>query len=201
MSMNRLGLMLIAICLAACMGEQGPRGLDGREGERGPIGPQGVPYDKSEAGPATYRPLAWVGCTASLDLISLSAMALGQDGVTETGLSYTITVFSNGDADVNCESSIGSADSGSGGRYFPSTLAGAQDGSCQSKSDYPPVGAVAGYWDSRIEKGGPQATYTDEPGHPLGAYLYAYTDSDCTALRLDDEDEWVRINLASAFSQ
>lgn len=203
---NRLRTMLIALSLplsgtTACQGEPGPRGVDGLDGDRGPQGYPGAGYDQAGAAAQHYRPLGWVGCTASLDLVSLSAMALGQDGVDETGLNYTVTAFSNGDLDVSCDSSIGSAQSGAGGRYFPATLAGAQDGSCQSYSDYPPTGAVAGYWGFSIEEGGPRATYSDEAGHPLLGRVYAFTDSDCTALRLDDSDEWSRISLGSVFSQ
>jgi hypothetical protein len=142
-----------------------------------------------------YRPAYWFGCSATLDIE-------GSDGIKETGLGYVVTLFTNYDVSTSCSSSIGSAQDGSGSRYYPSVVLGAMEGGCLSAADYLPTDGTAGYWDFSLPLDpGPLATYRDKAGHPLNGRTVVFTEEDCTVMKLGRDAKWQTITLASALAQ
>lgn len=173
-------------------GVDGMDGADGRDGIDGQDGAPGV-----DAVASGYNPRGWLACTAVLDLIS--GAGLGQDGVTETLLSYHLTTFTNNDVSVQCEAAIGSAESAAAAAYFPGVVNGASSGSCITDIDYPPYGSAVGGWRFSVTTAGPRATYRDpDAAHPLDGDVYAFQENDCTVLR-NINDEWEPSSLAEVF--
>jgi hypothetical protein len=178
-------------------GKNGKDGAEGPQGERGPMGLQGPPGKDAPAG-ASYRPLFWVGCTRILDLISSNGP--GTDGLQETFLGYSWTLFSDGDVDVSCEAGLGSAESAASGRYYPAVTNGASNGGCTASVDYPPLGMNVGGWNFKTVKTGPSATYTDlDSGHWLNNYVVTFAENDCNVQRLDESGKWQDAALSDAF--
>jgi hypothetical protein len=147
-----------------------------------------------------------MGCSATLDLLSpSSASAYGKDGLFETYLAYTVTVFEpNGDVDVTCESGLGSAESAAGSHYYPGVVMGASTGGCSTGVDYPPVrtpGEV-GLWQYTLSVSTKTASVKhvdSDPGHPLNGFVYAFATGDCNVLRIDEAGEWAQTTLAGLF--
>jgi hypothetical protein len=217
--MRLLRLTLIAI-LAACGGEgapglmgakgdRGPMGLEGPmgpmglQGPAGPMGAIGAPGKDAAGAASGYRPLFWVQCDKAIDLISVQngALALTQDGLTETELEYVALVYTNHDVEVQCQAAIGSAQAGGSGHYYPSVVNGAQSGGCLASADYPsPNGLNAGYFRFEVITGeGPRATYVD-PDNPLGldGHIERMTDANCKADEMDASGSWRQVLLSDA---
>jgi hypothetical protein len=204
-SLVEVGLVLV---LTSCAGDPGPPGddgtdgADGRNGEdgapgsigpQGPDGPQGPPGVSASP---SYRPLFWAGCTVLADLIGSSG-GLGTDGVTETGLEYTMLRFANGDLEVSCESRLGSLEAASDGSYFPAGRVGASNGTCFTAQDYPPTGdGVAGGWlftgDAEF---GVRGTYDDANSHPMYGDFFVFEPDDCAVLTMDSDGDWSASSL------
>ncbi len=204
--------VLAVLVLLGCEGPAGAAGADGDDGEDGERGPRGPAGDAGVEGPpgpqgdaaigGWYYPIAWFACGGSYDLVDADQLidspdVIGEDGVEETGLSYTITLFSTGDVDVQCTAGLGRAESAAGAAYFPGDRAGAGDASCLAGVDYPPFGSTVGFWSFAIDGDGPSATYLDpDPGHPLDAEAVAFDDGDCTVLVTDESGAWEESSLA-----
>jgi hypothetical protein len=160
-------------------------------GERGAPGPAG----------SSYRPVFWVSCDAKLDIIRAGASGpeRAPDGMAETGLEYTVVVYSNADLEVQCGANIGSAQSGASSEYYPAITKGASTGVCLVNADFPP-GPVVGYWSFAIEAALPHAAYVD-PDNPLGlnGYSYSFSETDCHADMLGDNAKWTQVTLADVF--
>lgn len=186
--------------LTGCAGADGVQGLDGI---RGPVGPMG---ERGQVGPAGsgYRPVYWVSCGVSLDLLRLGAAGAerGADGTLETSLNYTLLVYSNGDAEVQCTAAIGSAQNGSTTMYYPSPTKGASNGVCIAVADIAAgPNTEAGYWSFDVATAsGPRAGYND-PDNPLGfnGYSYKYGESDCKAQMMSETGKWTLVTLADVF--
>src|SRR5689334_17374696 len=143
------------LLLPACEGPPGMPGPQGERGERGEVGergPRGEPGPAGDAGPpgdapdaqSEYRPLLWIACSVAKDFVDSSGVK-GTDGIRETLLTYTMTGFTNGDAEVDCRGEAG-PNEGSGGDYFAHGTEGAALGSCQATTDYPPLDGNEGFW-------------------------------------------------------
>jgi hypothetical protein len=180
-------------------GEQGERG---KEGPRGPRGEAGIAFDFDGSlrdGPDAYVPRLWMSCSRALDLTSVETAMPEPDGIADTVVSYTLTIFEGGDAQTDCKVERGAA-SASGGTYYPSATAGAAEAICLASTDLPPVDAVAGRWQFTTSAGGPSVTYLDDPSHPLHGETTAYREDDCVVLRSDIVGEWEELSFASFFN-
>lgn len=204
----RLHLWVAAVlCLASCYGPAGP---PGPEGKQGPRGVEGITGKDGQQGPpgkdgGGYRPVYWVGCSATLDLIRVGTAGVerAQDGLQETALYYTLLVYTNGDAEVECTAAIGSAQNGSSSRYYPSSTKGAQTGACVADADFPGGPDLEnGLWMFDVDAAAacPRAAYSD-PDNPLGlnGYSYKYSESDCHAQMMSDAGKWTSVTLADVF--
>lgn len=189
--------VVLAVLGACAGGEPGPQGL------RGPAGPMG---ERGPTGPAggSYRPVYWVSCLATLDLLRLGAAGAerGADGTRETSLNYALIVYSNGDAEAQCSAAIGSSQDGSSSAYYPSSTKGAASGLCIASADFGsvPVGEV-GFWSFDVATAAcPRAAYVDAD-NPLGlnGYSYKYSESDCTAKMMNAGGEWTPVTLSDVF--
>jgi len=186
------------LLISACYGPTGAPGLEGRQGPRGDEGPPGP------AG-SGYRPVFWVRCIATLDLIRVGASGVerAQDGLAETSLNYALLVYSNGDAEVQCTAAIGAAQNGSTSSYFPSGTTGASTGTCIASADFVVGTDVdAGFWSFDVNAAAacPRAAYHDAD-NPLGfnGYSYNYSESDCRAKMMSDAGKWTDVMLADVF--
>lgn len=185
-------------------GAMGERGADGEDGARGPRGEQGP-----AGADAWYYPVGWIACDVAADYVDATqdvttAAVIGTDGITETALRYTLTLFSNRDVSLQCESDLGSRESAAASAYYPGATNGAANASCKTANDYPPspsAGATVGQWQFKLDANGPLATYVDpDPGHPLDGEVYRFTDADCTVLKtFGSEGMWQETTLAKLF--
>lgn len=166
-------------------------------GERGPAGAAA-----GSGASVAYRPHYWVGCATALDLISPSSSGSvrGTDGIAESGLNYSVIIYSNHDVDATCGAGLGAAQSDGLAQYYPSNIPGAKTGFCAASIDYPPIGMVAGFWDFEIDDNGPHATYVD-PDNPLGlnGFSYRFTQNECNANVLGNDATWTKVTLADVF--
>lgn len=182
-------------------GARGAQGLEGSAGERGPQGPMGLPGKDAPA--SRWRPLGYFNCSVALDIISLQngTPVVAKDGLRETALNYAVTIYENGDADVDCSASLGSANEGGDNLYFPALVPGAQNRRCYGRSDYPSTGATpgtqAGGWVFTTEPN-PQGKYTDGD-NPLNldGLTYVFSDDDCASFIMDNVGTWSRATLAA----
>jgi hypothetical protein len=177
----------------------------------GVMGLMGAPgKDAPPAAAAGYRPRFWGSCSVSLDLLSLPAGAgrpiRAADGAGESGLDYTFMLYTNADVEVQCGATIGSAQAGSAGKYYPAITVGSQDGTCLASVDYPEtpevVPGTVGLWRFKLVKGsGPRATYED-PDDPLGlnGFTQPFTDNDCNAYTLEQSGQWQDVSLSVVFA-
>jgi hypothetical protein len=165
---------------ALCNGAQGADGRMGAEGAAGAPGKDG------EA--SGYRPVLIMSCGVALDVYT------GSDGIDETYLGYDAVVYSNGDAEVSCESALGGAQSGTSGSYFPAVAVGAADLGCSASVDYPPSDGVAGFMAFQVGPQGPSAVYTDAP-HAMDGDYYTFGAADCV-VRKWSGSAWVNGSLA-----
>jgi hypothetical protein len=165
-------------------------------GERGAMGLQGPPGKDADSS-ELYRPLEFFACAVVLDLIGNGT--IGADGITETGLEYTMLRYSNGDVEVSCTSGLGSASSGSGGGHFPAVTTGARVGGCWADANYPNYQSaddiVAGGWEYGLQPQ-PHATYEDASGHWLNGRAHAFAAGDCHAYIADQRGAWQDAALA-----
>lgn len=156
--------------------------------------------------PVPYRPLFWVGCGKTLDLLTTTTTPVspGKDGISETGLDYVLTLFSNGDVSVSCTAAAGSAQDGSAAAYYPTVVPGAAAGGCIASVDLPPftvIPGAVGAWNFQVRGGGPRAVYLDaDPGHPLNGFTYAFTDADCNPLVMGSDALWQDTTLTDVFN-
>jgi hypothetical protein len=181
-------VVLAVSALSGCEGSVGPQGIQGPKGDPGPMGAAAG----SPAPGASYHPVLWFQCGATLDLY-------GSDGIKETGLDYLATVYSNEDAEIACTTGFGTAQDGSGYTYFPGVLIGSGTGACQSAYDFPPVDGVAGYWRFEVvSKVGVQATYVDSPNARSGM-KYTFKEQECTALTATSDGGWNDTTMAALF--
>jgi len=199
--------MLVAL-LFACEGPAGPRG---EMGERGEQGPRGLEGPRGEAGlsfdfdafipdePSAYVPRLWMSCSVAADLTSVETTQPEPDGVADTVLMYTLTIFEGGDAETSCKVERGGA-SASGGSYYPSATAGAAEAICLASTDLPPTDAIAGRFQFTTTAGGPSVTYLDDTSHPLQGTVMRFTGDDCVILRSDVVGEWEELSFASFFN-
>jgi hypothetical protein len=163
-------------------------------------GAAGAPATRAAA---VYRPMFWVSCSAVLDIISTSSGSPvpGQDGLGESHLGYTVTLYTTRDVDVSCTSEAG-PNMGSGSNFYPAIVKGAQSGGCVAATDLPPIPSgvsETGFWDFTIEQGGPVATYMDDASHPLNGYRHVFTQAECNANKLSDDLTWTQVTLADVF--
>jgi hypothetical protein len=189
------------------VGPQGKAGPEGQTGSQGPAGPAGSTGTASSAAGSValepYEPSFWVGCAAALDIIGPDGNAQPSrttDGLEETALAYTVLIYTNGDVEVQCSATIGTAQSGAGGGYLPSVTTGASTGGCLASADYPPTGTQGGFYKFTATNG-PSATYND-PDNPLGLNLFKYTfaDADCNSNIFSGEaGEWTQTTLSAVF--
>ena len=185
------------VAIAACYGPPGAPGDDGKEGPRGPAGPTGAPGE-------AYRPRYWVSCLDTLDLLGPSPsgdLVRTSDGLKETSLAYAVMTYSNGDAQVRCNSRIGTAQDGSSSTYYPAVTKGSDSGACITNADLSPLtGINAGWWLFDVQTAHPRAVYND-PDNPLGfnGYSYQFTDANCNALLFGMDGQWSDVTLADVF--
>lgn len=176
-------------------------------GPQGPIGQQGPRGEKGDPGSAAgsgsfYKPRYWVSCAAALDVVSVVngvEMSVA-DGIKETLLEYTLTLYSDGDVDVSCSAGIGTEQSGAGAHYYPRVTQGADTAGCTASADYAPgTGRAAGFWDFMIQSG-PQAVYTDAD-NPFGLdmHVYRFAENDCNSYLLSDDAGWSAVTLSDVF--
>jgi hypothetical protein len=189
-----LGLGVLVGCGAD--GAPGDTGLQGPRGLAGPPGAAGPPGKASEL----YRPIEWFGCSLSLDLITIvSGNAVsGTDGITETGLGYTLMRYSSGDVETSCTSGLGAASSGSDHKYYPAVTVGARTGGCYAFGvDYPQTteDLVAGSWEYSLSPQ-PQAKYLDVSTHWLNGRTFTFGANDCAAFVADSGGAWQDAALA-----
>lgn len=197
MCLHRWWWRVAAVCLASCYGPPGPSGLEGRPGARGAEGPQGKP------GSSGYRPVFWVSCGVTLDIIRITAAGLERapDGLKETLLRYSLVVYSDGDVEVDCGAGIGTAQEGSASAYYPEPTQGASTGGCIASADFGDTGPSAGFWSFDVATGSaPRAAYVDAD-NPVGlnGYSYKYSDSDCHADMLGADGKWTEVTLSDVF--
>lgn len=163
-------------------------------GERGPAGPAG----------SGYRPVFWVACGATLDLIRVGAAGLERvaDGLEETRLDYTLLVYSNGDVEVQCTAALGTAQDGSASNYYPDPIVGSSTGGCVAGADFAGASGVnAGFWSFSVAMATtPRVTYVDAD-NPLGfdGYSYRYSESDCNAQMMSADGKWTTVTLSDVF--
>ena len=148
----------------------------------------------------SYRPRAYAFCDLLLDLVAAPGGMLGTDNVSETLLTYYFTRYVNGDLDVSCEGSLGSAASSPGGAFYPSIVKGASTGRCTTSVDYPPFTVTpgnVGVWQFDLASGtGVRATYLDsDPGHPLNGRFWVLTENDCNCFTMNGNAEWMDASL------
>lgn len=211
-----LALMMVCACGGdpvagpqGPIGQQGPQGSKGEKGDRGDVGPEGPEGSPGKPGalagssaPKPYRPLYWVGCSVALDLITVTSGTIQRaaDGMAETLLKYTLTLYANGDVESSCTAAIGSGQEGSGSGYYPSVVVGSATAGCTASSNYPSAGeTTAGFWD--FETGaGPHAQYmdSDNPLNLDGA-VHKFTESECKSYVLGDDGKWTQVTLADVF--
>lgn len=193
----------LLLLLVACEGPRGPAGPPGEPGDRGPQGPAGEAGGGVAAG-AAYRPLFWIGCSFVADVVDGAALTIGEDGIAESSFAYRATLFSNGDVQVSCATSVGGAESAAGGGYFPAVTVGASNGSCLTGVDLPPFNLaaveMAGFWTYSISADGPRVVYTDDAAHPANGMGFMFEENDCSVFVLDDGGEWSDSSLAEAFA-
>lgn len=201
------------------IGQQGPQGIQGPKGDKGdrgdvgPEGPQGPDGREGTMGmsvggaagsPAVkpYRPLYWVACDTTLDLITVSngSIQRAADGMAETFLKYTLTLYVDHDVDVSCTAAIGSAQEGSGSGYYPNVVRGSMEAGCTASSNYPSPGEnTAGLWFFKLQSG-PQATYVDADNPlDLDGSVHKFTESECSSYVLDDDGDWGQVTLGDVF--
>jgi hypothetical protein len=185
---------------AGPVGERGPSGApgadgsDGSDGAKGAVGPAGEPGADGAPSETGYRPTLWFRCIRAYDLVVVGGAA-GQDGIDETGLDYSATGFSNGDADTICTVTFGSTETASGGDYYPEPTAGAGPRLCIVPLDMPPnggVGSSVGAWGFAVSptQNAPAAAYTDDAGHPLRGVALPFAETDCVVKVADDDGTW-----------
>lgn len=200
-------VVLLAVfgCGDPTPGAEGPTGQAGLRGPAGPMGERGEIGEPGKDAPSAsaYRPLYWVACVATLDLIRSGASDLerGADGIGETALQHSLLLYTDHDVEVQCSAAIGRAQSSSLAIYYPSITVGAKSALCNVNADYPAgTGNTVGYWSFSVENGGPQATYKD-PDNPLDldGYVYKFAESDCSSDTLDDDGVWSRVTLSDVF--
>jgi hypothetical protein len=203
-------LLTMVVVLYGCAAEGDP-GPEGPQGPRGPTGPQGAVGVRGEQGPegpvgdrgpmglqgppgkdapltAVYRPVAWLGCSLTMDLITDTGP--GADGIPETYLEYIAMRYSSGDLEVSCTSELGAASSGTGHQYFPAVTVGSQTGGCAADANYPPNDdLIAGNWRYEIAAT-PQAKYSDVSSHWLHNRTFAFGENDCRVYVADDSGKW-----------
>lgn len=145
-------------------------------------------------------PRKWFSCVAALDIVRDDANAK------ETYFHYTLTRFTNSDANITCEAALGLElrQSGSSSVYLPSATAGADAGLCTATLDMPPVpvsgSSDAGFWMFSADKRGPVAEYMDaDPGHPLDGAMYRFGENDCSVLACDRDGQWQESSLGDFF--
>lgn len=199
--------LLIAVfsCADPTPGAEGPTGQTGLRGPAGPMGERGeTGAPGKDATPASaYRPLYWVACIATLDLIKGvdSDLQRGADGVGETSLQHSLLLYNDHDVEVQCSAAIGRAQSSAQASYYPSITVGAKSALCVVDADYPGgTGNTVGYWSFSVENGGPQTQYKD-PDNPLGldGYVYKFAETDCNSNTLDDDGVWSHVTLSDVF--
>ena len=180
-------------------GPAGPAGAKGAEGERGMAGPAGASSTGSlSTGASSYRPTAFIGCGVTLDLIDGSS--LGEDGVADSVLEYSLTIFSNDDVEVRCAGALGTIESDNYSAYYPGVTMGAQLAACAVTVDYPPYpqnGGRPGHWLMQIDEQKLVAVYADpDLNHPLDGSGYEFTDADCASFVMDLGGKWYPATLA-----
>lgn len=160
--------LALALVLVACSSDAEPDGDTG----------------SAALSSTAYQPLGSVACNAALDLV-------GADRVNETGLRYTVTIFSNGDMLTDCNAGLGGLESSADSNYFPATSMGATNGACVVSLDYPfPDSRTVGFWMFTMDMDdGPQAEYMDDAAHPLDGARYVFFENDC-AVRAYDGERW-----------
>jgi hypothetical protein len=194
------GILAAVLLTTSCYGPPGPPGLEGRQGPRGLDGQQGPP-GKNGSG---YRPVFWVGCGVTLDLLApgpSGGTARAQDGTAETSLHYALIVYTNGDAEVQCSAQIGSAQDGSSSTYYPEPTKGAANGTCIVNADFGVGGSDVGFWSFDVATAAcPRAAYVDAD-NPLGlnGYSYKYSETDCYARMMGDDSKWSLVTLSDVF--
>lgn len=213
-----MGAVLCAF--AGCQGPAGPEGppgvagLAGEDGAPGRAGQVTQPDRTATSSPptvaksATYMPLVWIGCSVAVDVLDesqdiRSTSIVGRDGTAETGLSYDVTGFSNGDSNVQCSAGYGNVESASASAYLPKVTNAGATAQCLVGIDYPPYlyspGEVGG-WRFEIKGGDVTAEYHDiDRGHPLDGAKYRYEENDCHAYVTDMSGEWQPRSLGELF--
>lgn len=194
--------LLLSVTLAACGGDIGPagqmgaRGNPGPPGERGPAGPPGN----------SYRPVYWVSCGQTLDLIrpgANGANVRGADGLEETRLHYTLLSFNNGDLDASCSATLGAFEASGDAMYYPAITKGATTGTCLAPVDYMDVLAPSiesGFWQFSIDGGGPKAVYRDSDNpFALNGFDLLFRDSACAVAMAEADGKWTPVTLADVF--
>jgi hypothetical protein len=202
--MGEQGLMGLqgAMGAAGPQGASGPAGPQGEMGARGPTGSSGSQGSAAQSvgGGSSYRPSAFVGCAATLDLVD--GNMLGEDGQGETIVQYILTQYSNDDIEVRCFAVLGAHESPQYSAYFPSITMGAATASCDVTADYPPYplnGGIPGYWHLQLMNDMPTATYVDpDPNHPLDGQGFTFAEDDCAAFVMDLGGKWYSSTLAEA---
>jgi hypothetical protein len=170
-------------------------------GETGPRGEDAPPIDPK----AEYRPRFWIGCSFDIDLVTVASGVpdAGRDGIKESGFSYRVILYSNGDVQVSCETAVGSAESAAGGGYFPAITNGAAEASCLTSVDYPPFDLVpidtVGLWTYQVTADGPEIVYKDDSVHPLDGLRLSFQENDCSVFVMSDDAVWSEASLADAF--
>lgn len=175
--MRTVALLAAAIVASAC-------GSDESDGPDQPVVPKG-----SAAVADGYHPLFWLSCDAKLDLTANGN--LGKDGVTESALEYTITVFSNGDVLASCDGSIGAEESAAETTYYPDVVNLADTAACWISLEYPPFDdKQAGTWEYATENSQPKARYHDAATHPLNGWSYEFAKDDCLVVKASEAGKW-----------
>jgi hypothetical protein len=178
---------VVALGLAACQGPAGPVG---------PAGPPGAAAGGGAtvySGSAGYQPKFWFACDVALNLMGTDTL--------ETGLGYSVTLFSNHDAQVNCYAELGIQQSGSASNYYPSITNGAMGGTCIASYDlHPDDNNVSGAWDFEVTDVAVVSTYHDR-GDVSDGMVYTFVDADCTAARMDSTGTWIETTVSALLKQ
>ena len=199
-------IVVLAGCADPVPGKEGPigqMGYQGPPGAKGEVGPAGMMGLRGAAG-SSYRPLYWVGCLATLDLIRKGASGIerGADGAAESALHYALLMYTNSDVEVQCAASIGSDQSTSSSVYYPSVTMGAAEASCFVEADYTSgvsPGSI-GYWKFAAAATGPSAVHIDvDDTIGLNSFAYQFTDSDCLTRMMSDDGAWTQVTLGDVF--
>jgi hypothetical protein len=199
--MGEQGLMGLQGPIGAT-GPEGPKGATGAKGTDGARGPSGAPAatSNSASGGSSYRPAGYVSCVAQLDL--LNGATLGEDGVAETIVSYTIMRYSNDDIEVTCYALLGTSESPQYSAYYPAITQGSVSATCEVASDYPPYpgnGGIPGFWTLELMNGMPTAAYTDaDTNHPLDGEGFVFAENSCASFVMDLGGMWYSSTLAEA---